>query len=90
MSSSANAAVAASGILKVPRIHVMDAVVPNNGQLGPSMTIQADADFEWWWLSIFRTNALLKALIAVSRQRQPPIRLQRQSAGEQFSGDPGG
>jgi hypothetical protein len=64
MSSSANAAVAASGILKVPRVHVMDAVVPNNGQQGPSMTIQADADFEWWWLSIFRTNALLKALIA--------------------------
>lgn len=64
MSSSANAAVAASGILKVPRIHVMDATVPNGGQAGPSMTIQADADFEWWWLSIFRTNALLKALIA--------------------------
>src|ERR1051326_401669 len=64
MSSSANAAVAASGILKVPRIHVLDAVVPNNGQQGPSMTIQADADFEWWWLSIFRTSALLKALIA--------------------------
>ena len=64
MSSSPNAAVAASGILKVPRIHIVDAVVPNNGQQGPSMTIQADADFEWWWLSIFRTNALLKALIA--------------------------
>jgi len=64
MSSSPNAAVAASGILKVPRIHIIDAVVPLNGNQNPSMTIQADADFEWWWLSIFRTNALLKALIA--------------------------
>lgn len=64
MSSSPNAAVAASGILKVPRIHVVDAVVPNAGQQAPTMTIQADADFEWWWLSIFRTSALLKALIA--------------------------
>lgn len=64
MSSSPNAAVAASGILKVPRIHIVDAVVPNAGQQSPVMTIQADADFEWWWLSIFRTNALMKALIA--------------------------
>lgn len=64
MSSSPNAAVAASGILKVPRIHIVDAVVANNGQQSPVLTIQADADFEWWWLSISRTSALMKALIA--------------------------
>jgi hypothetical protein len=64
MLTSPNAAVAASGILKIPRIHIVDAVVANNGQQQPVMTIQADADFEWWWLSAFRTSALMKALIA--------------------------
>jgi len=64
MSSSPNAAVAASGILKVPRLHIVDAVVALNASQAALMTIQSDADFEWWWLSIFRTNAALKALIA--------------------------
>jgi hypothetical protein len=65
MSSSPNAAVAASGILKVPRIHIVDLVVLANAVAsGALLTIQADADFEWWFLSISRTNALLKALIA--------------------------
>jgi len=64
MSSSPNAAVTASGILKVPRIHVVDAVVALNAALDVVLQIQADADFEWWFLSIFRTNGLLKALIA--------------------------
>jgi hypothetical protein len=64
MSSSPNAAVAAAGILKVPRLHIVDLVVTLNTTQGAAMTIQADADFEWWFLSISRTNALLKALIA--------------------------
>jgi len=64
MSSSPNAAVAASGILKVPRIHIVDNVVALNATQNAILQIQADADFEWWWLSISRTNALLKALIA--------------------------
>jgi len=64
MSSSPNAAVTASGILKVPRIHIVDGVVALNATLDAVLQIQADADFEWWWLSISRTNALLKALIA--------------------------
>lgn len=64
MSTSPNAAVAASGILKIPRLHIVDSVVPNNGQNAVGMTIQADANFEWWWLSIFRTSGLMKALIA--------------------------
>lgn len=52
------------GILKLPRIHVVDITVANNAQGNGLMTIQADAPFEWWWLSISRTNALLKALIS--------------------------
>lgn len=64
MSTSPNAAVAASGILKVPRVHIVDAVVPLNASLDAVMQIQADADMEWWFLSISRTNALLKVLIA--------------------------
>ena len=64
MSTSPNAAVAASGIFKIPRVHVVDATAPNGGSVGSSMTIQADADFEWWWLAISRTSALLKVLIA--------------------------
>jgi hypothetical protein len=64
MSSSPNAAVAASGILKVPRIHIVDSTVANAGSTDVILQVQADADFEWWWLSISRTSALLKALIA--------------------------
>jgi hypothetical protein len=55
---------AASGIIKIPRVHVLDLTAANNGQIGGGLTIQADADFEWWFLAISRTNALLKALIA--------------------------
>ena len=65
MASSPSAAVAASGILKVPRIHIVDQVVGANAvQVGNPLTIQADADFEWWWLSAFRTSGLMKLLIA--------------------------
>jgi hypothetical protein len=61
-SGSPLAAGAGGGILKIPRVHVVDSVVPLSGQTTPLLTIQADADFEWWWLSISRTNALLKML----------------------------
>jgi hypothetical protein len=64
MSSNPNAAVAASGIFKIPRIHIVDAAPGNGLTVGAAMTIQADADFEWWWLSIQRTSALLKILIS--------------------------
>ena len=64
MSSSPNAAVTATGVFKVPRIHIVDQVVLANATQNAVLTIQADADFEWWWLSIFRTSNLLKMLIA--------------------------
>lgn len=50
--------------IKIPRIHVVDITVASAAQGGAGMTIQADADFEWWWLSISRTSALLKILIS--------------------------
>jgi hypothetical protein len=64
MSSSANAAVAASGILKIPRIHIVDSIVALNASTDVVLQVQGDADFEWWFLSIFRTAAAMKALIA--------------------------
>jgi hypothetical protein len=51
-----------SGLLKIPRVLVGDLVVPLNTQLPLVLNNQADGDFEMWFLSIFRTNALLKML----------------------------
>lgn len=64
MATQPSAAVAAASVFKIPRIHIVDQIVTLNTTAQVGMTIQADADFEWWFLSIFRTNALLKALIA--------------------------
>lgn len=54
----------AQNIIKIPRIHVVDITVASAATGGAVLTIQADADFEWWWLAISRTSALLKALIS--------------------------
>lgn len=44
--------------------YVLDRVVPANAVQDPSqLQIQADADFEWWWLIGSRTSNLLKVLI---------------------------
>jgi len=52
-----------SGLLKIPRALVADVVVGANAVQTPLiLTNQADGDFEMWFLSIFRTNALLKML----------------------------
>jgi hypothetical protein len=56
-------------IVKYPRSLVIDGVVnPLSAgagvQLPVPLTIPQDADFEWWWLSIFRTSAQLKVQIA--------------------------
>ena len=63
MSSSPNAAATAPGIVKIPRVLVVDAVVALNTQLPSILTIPQDADFEWWFLAAFRTNAAMKVLI---------------------------
>jgi hypothetical protein len=52
------------GLIKIPRVHVLDLTAATGASVGGGMTIQADADFEWWFLAIQRTSALLKALIA--------------------------
>jgi len=54
----------ASGIVKIPRVHILDLTAPTGASIGGGMTIQADANFEWWFLSIQRTSPLLKVLIA--------------------------
>lgn len=62
---------ATAGIVKIPRVHIVDSVVALNSTANSLLTIQQDADFEWWWLSIQRTNAALKVLIteaATNRQ----------------------
>jgi hypothetical protein len=54
-------------IVKIPRLLVVDAVVTASAVLFPALlTIPADADFEWWWLAISRTSALLKLLLEES------------------------
>ena len=63
-SSPSAAATASGGIVKVPRVLIVDAVVTASAVLFPALlTIPQDADFEWWWLSLYRTNAALKVLI---------------------------
>jgi hypothetical protein len=64
MSTSPSAAATASSIFKIPRVHIVDTSMASGASSGVSMTIQADADFEWWFLALFRTSGLLKVLIA--------------------------
>jgi hypothetical protein len=42
----------------------VDITVASGAQGDALMQIQADADMEWWFLSISRTSALMKVLIA--------------------------
>jgi hypothetical protein len=51
-------------ILKVPRAIILDIVVPASAQIFPAaFQVPNDADFEWWFTSLFRTSNLLKLLI---------------------------
>jgi hypothetical protein len=51
-------------IVKIPRAIILDAVVTASATLFPQgFTIPRDADFEWWFLSLQRTDARLKVLI---------------------------
>jgi hypothetical protein len=44
--------------------YVLDRVVPASAVQDPNQfQIQADADFEWWWLKASRTSNLLKVLM---------------------------
>jgi len=68
-----------SQIVKVPRVLLVDAVVPLSSVLFPGqLSIPNDADFEWWWLAIQRTDARLKVLISESATQRSFI----------FSGSP--
>jgi hypothetical protein len=69
----------AQKIVKVPRVLLVDATVTANASLFPgSLQIPNDADFEWWWLAIQRTDSRLKLLITESATQRPFI----------FSGSP--
>ncbi len=51
-------------IVKVPRVIVLDLSVTGSAiQLPAVLTVPSDADFEWWFLAAFRTDARLKVLI---------------------------
>jgi hypothetical protein len=57
-------AAASQQILKIPRSIVLDVTVLNAAVHQPqNLQIPNDADFEWWWLSIFRTVNTLKILM---------------------------
>lgn len=44
--------------------YVLDRVVPANAVQDPNqLQILSDADFEWWWVLLSRTSALLKLLM---------------------------
>jgi len=61
-------------IVKVPRVLIVDVVVAASATLTPgALSIPNDADFEWWWLSIFRTDPRLKVLITESATQRPFI-----------------
>lgn len=54
-------------ILKVPRKIILDVVVPASATNFPAaFQIPNDADFEWWFTSLFRTSGLLKLLLSES------------------------
>lgn len=78
----------APSIVKIPRVLVVDAVVTASAQLFPALlTIPQDADFEWWWLAISRTSALLKMLLTESgTQRQMIFPGSQLAQGTQFLG----
>jgi hypothetical protein len=87
MSTSPSAAATASGIVKIPRVLVVDAVVPLNTQLPSILTIPQDADFEWWFLAAFRTNAAMKVLITeAATQRAMIFAGSQQSSSTVFNG----
>lgn len=66
-------------IVKVPRALIVDAAVTGNANLFPGqLSVPNDADFEWWWLAIQRTDARLKVLITEAATQRPFI----------FSGSP--
>jgi hypothetical protein len=81
-------AATAPQIVKIPRALVVDAVVTANAQLFPALlTIPQDADFEWWWLALSRTSALLKLLLTESgTSRQMIFPGSQLAAGTQFLG----
>lgn len=51
-----------SSIIKIPRVLVGDIIVLASTTQPLVLNNQADGDFELWFLSIFRTSALLKML----------------------------
>jgi hypothetical protein len=75
-------------IVKIPRVLVVDAVVTPLAQLFPALlTIPQDADFEWWWLAISRTDPRLKLLLTESgTSRQMVFPGSQLSQGTQFLG----
>jgi len=75
-------------IVKIPRVLVVDVAVLANAQLSPSLlTIPQDADFEWWWLAISRTDPRLKLLLTESgTSRQMIFPGSQLAAGTQFLG----
>jgi hypothetical protein len=88
MATSPSAAATARGIVKIPRVLVVDAVVPLNTNQFPSvLTIPQDADFEWWFLAAFRTDSRMKVLITESAtQRQMVYSGSQQSSSTVFNG----
>ena len=55
---------AAPSIVKIPRALIVDVVVAASALLVPViLTVPQDAEFEWWWLAIFRTSGNLKLLL---------------------------
>ncbi len=44
--------------------YVLDRVVPASAVQDPNqLQIASDADFEWWWIKLSRTSALLRVLM---------------------------
>ncbi len=57
-------AAAAQNILKIPRSIILDVTVLNAAVHQPAnLQIPNDCDFEWWWISVFRTFNTLKILM---------------------------
>ena len=80
-------AATASGIVKIPRVLVVDAAVTGNASLPSILTIPQDADFEWWFLAASRTSALMKVLIVeAATQRAFSYSGAQQSSGTVFQG----
>ena len=83
----ATQAATAPQIVKIPRVLVVDAAVTGNAILFPSLlTIPQDADFEWWWLALSRTSALLKLILTESGTQRAMIFPGSQLTTGQFLG----